>query len=45
MNPFTIVVAATNFTASGWHIYHGEWKMAIVWACYGTAACVLTFVK
>ena len=45
MNPFTIVVAVTNFMASGWHVYHGEWKMATVWFCYGIAGSILAFVK
>jgi hypothetical protein len=45
VNPITFTAAATNFAASGWHIFHSEWRMAVVWACYGIAASVLAFVK
>jgi hypothetical protein len=45
MNPFTILVAITNFMAAGWHCWQGEYRMMTVWLCYGIAGAALAFAK
>ena len=45
MNPFIVIAACFNVLGVGWHLYYGEWKMAIVWVLYAAATFTLSFAK
>ncbi len=45
MNKFTIIVGILQFGAAAEAAYKGNWKMAVIFACYGLCSIILAFVK